>query len=300
MKTRSLPIWVSALATFSSWTSIHAANNISSPANPQSFDRRLARDGEELPAWLTERRIIGQNNLEPLLASQDTESISPTLSVARVETADGEGFCTASRIGINVFLTNFHCFEFVDCDNLQFHLGFEKNIPENQQQVFTCQEVLGKNERFDYALYRAALSPTIPSSEVSESLWDEPLPRTHTATLMEYPVATLWAGPLELNQTLLLASHPRSRLKEVDRSPDCKLLTIVPEEFLGRETITHTCDTEGGSSGAPVFDRKSGRIVALHWGGTDDHNMAVPLSLIVDDWKKTLSNDVLAELQIQE
>jgi len=256
-------------------------------------------DGE-IPAWLTERRVIGENNLETIIASQDTESLSPSRSVARVETADGKGFCTAARIGPDLFLTNFHCYEFVDCEDVHFHLGYEKNLPASEQKTFRCAEVLAFNEHFDYALYRTVLSSTEQNPEQKEQDHLESDLHDDLADLVEYPAATLWVGSLEVNQPLLVASHPGARLKEVDRSDECKLLTAKTEIFLGRETITHSCDTEGGSSGSPVFDRKTGRIVALHWGGTDEHNMAVPMSLIVQDWKSILSEDVMAELRIEQ
>ena len=303
MKTRSLPFWMFAMATFSLWGSNQAQAknpNVDLEEFPSGGHDHLSEtDWEELPAWLTERRIIGRNNLEPIIATQDTESNSPARSVARVETLDGKGFCTASRISKDIFLTNFHCFEFVGCDELQFHLGYEKNLPESKQLIFTCKNVLAKNERFDYAVYRAEFSTKKPGPE--ELDFNSLMPTNfdgNTASLADYPIATLWGGPLTVDEPLLVASHPRARLKEVDQSSDCKLRSVEPEEFLGRETITHTCDTEGGSSGSPVFDRKSGYIIALHWGGTEDYNMAVPVSLILEDWKKTLPAQVLSELHI--
>lgn len=263
----------------------------------QSHELLRSSLNEEIPAWLTERRVIGDNNLETIIASQDTESFSPSRSVARVETRDGKGYCTAARVGRDLFLTNFHCYEFVDCENVQFHLGYEKNLPEAEQKIFHCTEALAFNEHFDYALYRAVgASSAQPEDEPDiDSLEHEDV-----SDLVEYPVATLWVGDLSVNQPLLVASHPGARLKEVDRSDECRLLSVETQIFLGRETITHACDTEGGSSGSPVFDRKSGRIVALHWGGTDEYNMAVPISLIVQDWKNALSADVLGEMRIEK
>lgn len=293
------------VAVFSSGFSIQAfsapsINNQSEHLLGSQFHRQKASADEIAPAWLTERRVIGENNLETIIASPDTESASPSRSVARVETTDGKGYCTAARVGRNLFLTNFHCYEFVDCEDVQFHLGYEKNLPVSQQKTFRCAEVLAFNEHFDYALYRVDLSATSQGSDQEDQDSLESATHDDLADLVEYPIATLWTGRLEVNQPLLVASHPRARLKEVDRSDECKLLSIKPEQYLGRETITHACDTEGGSSGSPVFDRKTGRIVALHWGGTDEYNMAVPMSLIVQDWRSVLTNDVMNELRIEK
>ena len=35
----------------------------------------------------------------------------------------------------------------------------------------------------------------------------------------------------------------------------------------GTRSMRHLCDTEGGASGSPVFDRALDRVLAIHWGG---------------------------------
>ena len=66
----------------------------------------------------------------------------------------------------------------------------------------------------------------------------------------------------------------------------------------GPDDFGHRCDTLGGSSGAPVLDLQSGRIVGLHhWGYLDSDpdpvNQAVHFRLILDD----LRSDHLALFQ---
>ena len=63
---------------------------------------------QDLPSWLNERRIIGDNNLEPIEATSGSDAYDKSKIVARVETVDGSGFCTGSRIAEDLFLTNYH------------------------------------------------------------------------------------------------------------------------------------------------------------------------------------------------
>jgi subtilisin-like proprotein convertase family protein len=361
---------------------------------------------------LNERKIIGDNNLEPIEATAGSDAYEKSKIVARVETVDGAGFCTGSRIAEDLFLTNFHCWEFKPCESIQFHLGYERDLPADQHEFYKCVEVLAKYETYDYAVYRveritapSGTSETFNFADVNLDVPDNDkagvsktfdvnfdkiikniivnLKATHsyvgdlqvtlktpdgtTATLHDrgggsgsnldvtlsgsaalsafigksadgtwtleardlaaqdtgkidalsmqiffedgestevqlesnFPVATLWAGEIVVDQPLIVASHPAARQKEIDRSDGCKLASVVPEEVATRQTITHTCDTEGGSSGSPIIDRATGYVVALHWGGETNRNFAIPMKLVIEHMSTNVAATHFSKINIQ-
>lgn len=235
----------------------------------------------ELPAWATERKIIGPNNLEKIEKANGSTAYKFALPIARFEDTSGEGLCTAWRVADNLFVTNYHCYEALDCNQVVFHLGTEDKFPKNKQQHWKCEKVLHQIEEFDYAIYEAKLMDNEPGDASS------------------FPTIALWGGKLEVGQKLILSGHPGARTKEIDRSDDCKIKTTTIEVVEKRKTITHTCDSEGGSSGSPVLDRATGAAVALHWGGESTRNFAIPMYLIVENMKKELDADVFAQLTIK-
>lgn len=237
-------------------------------------------DETEAPAWLAQRSIVGNDDLEPIEAVKGTTAYDAAKIVARVETRSGSGFCTGSRIAPDLFLTNHHCFEVTPCNNMQFHMGYERDLPASQQVTFRCVEVLSRNLTLDYALFRV---------ETGKS----------AALESTFPTARLFTGTLRVGQPLIVASHPSARMKEIDRSSHCTLRTTNAEYASERKTLTHNCDTEGGSSGSPVLDKATGQVVALHWGGANAFNFAIPMSLIVQDLRTALPPSDFSKLAVR-
>lgn len=242
------------------------------PLTPLAF----SQDDEQ--SWLFERKILGVNSLVSIADISGTYEYDYASAVARIERLDGSPFCTAARVGKNLFLTNFHCD--YDCDSMQFSMGVEQGKTVGEKVTYLCKELVHKAEEFDYALFRVELAPNAPQ--------------------IEYPILTLSAAPVYQDQSVFVASHPSGRLKEVDISAECVISDIVPVlTDSGRNTIKHMCDTEGGSSGSPVIDRQTGHAVGLHWGGkTDLYNMAIPMALILKNLKAELPRSTFSQLRV--
>jgi V8-like Glu-specific endopeptidase len=266
---------------------------------------RAVADESQLPPWLTERKVLGHNDLEPIESAAGTAIYAASRGIARVETvAELMAFCTATRVGVDLFITNFHCYDFKSCDQVQFHLAYEQKVAKSDQLVVRCKGILAKNHLLDYVLYQVESSGSVPHAaglpepEVMPSGTDQSVQAPRPPDLASFPIATLWGGPVTVGQRVFLVGYPGSRTKEVDRGAECILRTVEPQLIEGRHTITHTCDTEGGSSGSPLMDIATAYIVGLHWGGTDKFNMAIPMAEVIADLKAQLPPEVYAQLQI--
>lgn len=249
-----------------------------------------------MPAWFLERRIVGENNLEKIEAAKTSKYYGMTRPIAIVKDTTGQGFCTGWRVAEDLFVTNYHCWEFGAC-NVVFELDYETALSGDKHARFRCEEVLARNELYDYALYQ--VSRVSDDDTKKEGLTPETNPdRGGKLLAQEGGVITMWGGKIAVGQMLIVSGHPQARTKEIDRSKHCKLTSVEPEEMGGRMTIRHTCDTEGGSSGSPVLDRNSGHAVALHWGGEDGFNMSIPMNLVLDDIEKAVDAKTFRKLTI--
>lgn len=238
--------------------------------------------------WSSERKILGDNNLEPIVNATGTAAFAFSRPIARVETPvalpEGilwAGYCTASRVAPDLFITNFHCD--VNCDEMRFTLNYESDVLEADRPHFKCASLIRKNETLDYALYSAEIE--VPELEMGI-----------------IPILTLYKGPLVDGMKLVVPSHPSNRLKEIDRSDECVLLTqAITHTESGRDTMKHMCDTESGSSGAPLIDSERGYVIGIHWGGEANvANYAISMRMILEDLEANVPAETYEKLTIAE
>ena len=179
--------------------------------------------------------------------------------------------CSAVAVTADIVMTNWHCggppdANAVDvwtqplCNATILDFSWDDDL---QSREFVCREVLkASNPELDVAFLR------VQSIERADVL--------RPATLLDRAPQS---------EEVLMVHHPEALPKRLTRN--CRVSAGVA---VGGDRFAHTCDSEGGSSGAPVFDVQ-GRVLGLHHEGfhrdpqtcsaTDRVNKAVRIDRIL-------------------
>ncbi len=236
----------------------------------------LVAQSSAAPVWDAPRSVIGSNDLIPIGKVENKQWYRAAQSVGRVDSG-GAGYCSVFRISPDLFMTNQHCAGFKPCSEMVFHLGYEPEIAPADRAVFQCQSLLHESLRFDYAVFRGVLKQGKD----------------------QYPVARLFDGTLFNGMPTYFASYPGTFTKQMDLSVNCQVVDAVPVMVYDRMTLRHACDTMSGSSGAPIFEKSTGNVVAIHWGGKGEYtyNHAILMRDVLGDLKQA-KPEVYAALDI--
>jgi hypothetical protein len=198
--------------------------------------------------------------------------------------ARGAWSCSGVLVAPDLFLTNWHCGGPKDTRDEDMW------TPEIQEDAFidlswdgdrVSRElrvvgVPSQSKALDYALLRVEALDRVPL----------PIP------------ATIRLSPPKANEPVVLIHHPDSDRKAISL---CNVADVNRAGWLqsGQPTeITYNCDTEGGSSGAPVFG--GGAVLALHHLGftygtnctSDMVNKGIKINEIVSALPKSLKDEL--------
>jgi len=188
--------------------------------------------------------------------------------------------CSGVMIAPDLFLTNWHCggggaaaglaekyyWSQDVCDSTLIDLSWDDSGASNE---YTCTKVEASVHDLDFAVLRIA--PTASNARAK-------------------PIV-IRAKTEELNEFVNIVHHPSCDRKQI--SEDCQITKADYPNWIAKTDMTdfsYQCDTEKGSSGAPVFD-SNGLLIGLHHLGfasdnscasTDKENKAIQIGRIVD------------------
>jgi hypothetical protein len=234
-----------------------------------SYDHPIKR---AVPQGLFANRMLGI-----LAATEDVKKLGTPVARLRIKTNHGQAMCTGFLISESLMLTNFHCISTdSEAANARADFGFDRGGAALKTFRLEKLEVINSDTTFDYVVARVSKSPG--------KIYD------HIATTSVDLVS--FQG---LSRQLLLIEHPAGGPKMVS----IQGCVVVNDKVPGVDPQTpsdfgHHCDTLGGSSGSPVFDRDTKKLVGLHHAGypegakPDDslENQAVYIGFILKDIKK--------------
>lgn len=197
-----------------------------------------------VPAWI------------PLYTSTDIADrwLGDNVGMLMVGVREGytPGSCTGIALPPNLLLTNWHCGPVTNmnnesvpgsywnpaiCDRTVIDLSWDDDAISRE---FVCEKVVAKSEGLDYALLRI-----------------HPLEDFGVIPPVEFDLS-------RGSTTATLVHHPQSAKKQISTS--CQVEGSFAKGGVAYAAFYHKCDTEHGSSGAPIFNA-AGQLMGLHFSG---------------------------------
>ena len=184
--------------------------------------------------------------------------------------------CTAFLVGPSLLLTNQHCIASEE-ERASALVDFDYDTKVSDTVFTRLSELVATDNALDYSIV-----------SLSDSIDRTPLEFDSSATTGD--------------DELLIIQHPGGQPKQVSLD-DC---LVGQDKVDGRvqpnTDFEHLCDTQTGSSGAPVLNRDSKKVVGLHHLGFDEDtdelfNRAVHIDLIAADLSEDVRQRVFGDPQ---
>lgn len=194
-----------------------------------------------------QQAIHGQNQLMPIAnAPLRIRRFGPPVARLRfIIPGQGQATCTAFLVGRRLMLTNQHCI--ATADEMQSAIvDFNYDRPGATPQHVRTDAIVSSSAELDYTLLRLAADPPDGAGRLFFALDVDRVD----------------------HQPLFIVEHPSGEPKQVSIA-DCSISGVQRSgvSAADKTDFGHTCDTLGGSSGSPVLDWTTGRVVGLHHFG---------------------------------
>lgn len=203
-------------------------------------------------------------------------------SVCKIADKNGRGCCTGFFVAPDIVMTNHHCIQCVhDSPRKEENLG--SNPLSHLSAIFRApkptefrsfEELNKRASGFNDIKVETQSSPGHENIKVHKILagsknLDYILLKV-SKPKNKVTIATLSTSDVKMEQKLISVSYPQvgqlAGLKVFDDTDECTVYR--PFIYTAPNGFAHQCDTEPGSSGSPVFDRATSKVVGLHkYGG---------------------------------
>lgn len=249
---------VSRTATLrSAWTQVFEGDRIvvsfEAPERPTRLDIRLSALSYEHPPG--ERySIIGNNDIESVGGTDVPEiaaRVKPPVAKLLFQSGGFPRTCSGFLIDASTLMTNQHCINSQEaCGSLAAVFGNERDAQGRLSlgKQYRCVQFDASRVNFDLDVALVEMAGR-PGDE-----WGK----------VEFAATDVTEGA-----SLFIIHHPNKAPKMISRI-DCSARHLAVDGRGSHTDFTHSCDTESGSSGAPVFSEE-GKVVGLHhFGFADD------------------------------
>lgn len=238
-------------------------------ANPRNL--RIVIDRLNYSFFMPGTKAIttGSDNMRDLVDAFGRDhrfySYGRSVAIIYLQMSDGSGRetnCTGFLLAPDLLMTNRHCIsESWQLDTAKAVFGFESKPFQLDTVAFTKIEM--QDEPLDFTILRLA--------QPASSNW---------------PPVKISNNAVQTNGQLLLIQHPSERTKVISQI-DCTVQSAtVTDRPQNPDDFYHLCDCEGGSSGAPIIEAATGRVIGLHHLGIERPrksgiNLAVKMDTIM-------------------
>lgn len=212
--------------------------------------------------------ICGDDGKEDAACHPELDALQRPVARLLYTSGGGQYLCTGwlvSGASDSTMLTNNHCFSTqTEVNTLEARFNYQRTSCGGSTSAAptsysggtflktSTEARKGKSGGLDYTLITLQGSP--------EATWGELIPTTKAAA----------AG-----QQILFIQHPGGKPKQIgyweDAAHSTRCAVAAVDQTYGQSAsasqTAYGCDSEGGSSGSPILDASTGRVIALHHYG---------------------------------